>query len=60
MEFVVSGIPIIMYNSEFVEDSIYMEWGIPIVNVIVVNGFGAMFQIAIAMFCFGAVKKAFQ
>lgn len=58
MEFVVSGIPIIMYNSEFVEDSIYLEWGIPIVNVIVVNGFGAMFQIAIAMFCFGAVKKS--
>ena len=58
LEFIVGGIPIITYNSEFVEDSLYMEWGIPIVNVIVVNGFGAMFQIAIALLCFGTLKKS--
>ncbi len=58
LEFIVSGIPIVMYNSEFTDDTLYMEWGIPIVNVIVVNGFGAMFQIAVTLFCFNVISKS--
>lgn len=58
LEFVVGGIPIITYNSEFVEDNLYMEWGVPIVNVIVVNGFGAMFQIAVTMLCFNVTSRS--
>ena len=58
LEFIVGGIPVVMYNSEFTDDSLYMEWGIPIVNVIVVNGFGAMFQIAVTLFCFNVISKS--
>lgn len=57
LEFVVGGIPMFSYSSDFVDPSLYMEWGIPIVNVIVVNGFGAMFQIAVALFCFNIISK---
>lgn len=51
-EFSVGGIPMLNYSSQFTDESAYMEWGIPIVNVIVINGFGSAFLIAVTLACY--------
>lgn len=53
----VGGIPLFMYGSGRVDDDFYMRFGIPIVNVIVVNGFAALFLFSVTLLLYGNQSK---
>lgn len=51
IEFIIYGIPFLAYNAYIgADDSLYKNWGIPVIKVIVINGFSVLFLLSVSVY----------